>query len=287
VQELPDSRPIWLAAGIVLVVLQCFFTAVQLCRSHMGMSAASLPRLSSITESASSTTATILLLFPPFMDAVATWRLLRLCFHHVSWPSASPFRDAVDGTPAVLDSALSHWMRDYTRRRLAIAAVLQATPQAFFHVYLLTTCYPTPSFSLQHTPSYHALIVASIMNYPVLALAVGTGAVLELQAAVFDWLSRRTWGFQLQQPLPAAGLVTCFLYVADTSSDIVFTVVSHLDWSVRALRCCFHATTDEHCHSQVACWLNANFVKCFHCHVHMLLRLYNVHSLATSNERNA
>jgi hypothetical protein len=212
----------WLAAGIALIVLQHLATALQLRSSLLGRSL-SLPRLPKATYWPPSTVAgrvgtwAALLAAPLLMDLAAIWVLLRGTVPWLQWAD---------------NKRSTAWVISYARRRLGLAGVLQAAPQAFFHCYILLLCYwrdecsaPRNPFTLlgvpvagHHRPSAVLLRIAVGLDFAVIALSLP--GISEVARLGTNWLTWGAWGALLRESLDSA------LYIADIGFDVVFVVVS-------------------------------------------------------------
>jgi hypothetical protein len=229
-----------MGTGIALILAQYFVTALQLWGSNVGRSS-SLPRLSGIrvppSEARSMLHAlgamAVLSCVPFLVDLAATISLLR-CI--AAWLAAKltgrqppPWRisefyirhDKEDMRELHADSKAvpqSLWMASYARRRLGIAGLLQALPQAFFHCYMLLYCY-TRDGCARHQPPSRALLGAAV-GLDVAVIAVSAPAIFEVWDLVTHWLTWGNLGALLRE------VVDSGLYIADIGSDIYFVIVS-------------------------------------------------------------
>jgi hypothetical protein len=153
------------------------------------------------------------------MDVTAVWVLMR---GPLSWLQRT----------AHMRKLSRPWVISYARRRLGFAGLLQAAPQAFFHVYIMLLCYwrdecsaPRNPFTLlgvpvagHHRPSAVLLGVAVGLDFAVIALSLP--GISEVAVLGTTWLTWGAWGALLRESLDSA------LYIADIAFDVLFVVVS-------------------------------------------------------------
>jgi hypothetical protein len=110
------------------------------------------------------------------------------------------------------------WLQQgYVKRRLGIAGLLQACPQAFFHLYvLLLHCFWQSDCST--SPGAALLAVALALDLAVVVMSAQHVAAVFL--LVTNWLSWGSWGALLRV------VMDCALYIADIGFDVLFVVVS-------------------------------------------------------------
>jgi hypothetical protein len=182
---------------------------------------------------------------PPLMDLAATCVLLRSAFAQaaqqrtlLSVPASLRRREcqslvfaggasggargsgagwgSVDRAP---DLPLASWMALYARRRLGIAGLLQALPQAFFHCCMLLYCY-TPREECLHHRRPHPMLLGWALALDVAVVAVAAPAALDFFDMISYWLTWGVWGALLRE------VVDSGLYIADIAFDINFVLVS-------------------------------------------------------------
>jgi hypothetical protein len=118
--------------------------------------------------------------------------------------------------------SMAPWLRQYVRRRLGIAGLLQACPQVFFHLYVaVLPCTYYMQWSRCKNNNIAFLAVAFFLDIAVLVWDVFfVGAMANFCKVVTEWLSWRTWGALLREVLD------CTLYIADVGFDVYFVMVS-------------------------------------------------------------
>ena len=117
---------------------------------------------------------------------------------------------------------VTEWMQAYASRRLGIAGLLQAAPQAFFHLYIILLCHAQKHQCVargHHRPALLPLLMAISLDAACLALTVYP-AMKSCYLLVDNFLTWGRWGALLREA------VDCCLYVADIGTDIYFIVVS-------------------------------------------------------------
>jgi hypothetical protein len=174
-----------------------------------------------------------LFIAPPLLDIIAavwllttglasTWEA-RLAGPRREWATgpAGPAAQAVDAlsqhSGTVLRAAtLSGWMRCYAHRRLGLAGLLQACPQAFLHLHIVLQCYAEKDFPGAR-PSFAAVLV--VLGLDAACVAAAAPGMVYWYCLADSWLTSGRWGTVVWE------LIGCVMYVLDNATDISFVLV--------------------------------------------------------------